>query len=92
MILERFDKSGVHIVTTVAELEEIRRLISIAVWIRSEQLAHPDSVLAIVGGHSGNGGVRLTQIDTHDLDVENARKQFEAGQHWYKKLGELINA
>jgi hypothetical protein len=56
---------------SLTDLAAIRALISVAVWIRSEQLAHEGEVI---------------QIDCHDLHKEVCRAQLMEGTRLYKEL------
>lgn len=60
---------------TPQELADLRALISIAVWIRSEQIAEPGSML---------------MIDTTGLETKLCRAQMNAGQDWHKRLTALL--
>ena len=64
-------------VLTEQELEDVRSCVSVCVWIRSEQLAHPDSVLSI-------------EVDTHDLAHGYCRAQRDGGAALHKRMTELL--
>lgn len=62
-------------VLTRQDLIDLRRLISIAVWIRAEQRANPNQLLA---------------VDTHDIHPEKNAAEMRAGIAWFQKLTQLV--
>jgi hypothetical protein len=64
-------------VLTEQEFENLRSCLSVCVWIRSEQLAHPDSVLSV-------------PVDTHDLHTAYCQQQRDGGIALYRRMTELL--
>lgn len=67
------------------DLIDIRCLISIAAWIRSEQLAQAGKIICM-----GDGPDRL-EVDTRDLNRASCHKELEACQTWWQKITEILN-
>ena len=65
-------------------IADLRALISIAVWIRSEQIAHIGQMIEI-----HDGSLRL-ELHTQDLHLQNAIAEMRAGQEWHKRLTALL--
>jgi hypothetical protein len=72
------------VLLTAQEIADLRALISIAVWIRSEQVAHAGKVIEI-----HDGSLRL-ELHTQDLHLQNAIAEMRAGQEWHKRLTALL--
>lgn len=78
---------------TDEELATLKILVSTAVWIRSEQLAHPNAVILAgipdTGTNTSDGCV--AEVDTHNLAVRRTRAEFEAGQKLFTKLAQYCS-
>lgn len=69
---------------TTQEIADLRALVSIAVWIRSEQVANAGKIIEI-----HDGSLRM-ELQTQDLHLENILAEMRAGQEWYKRLTALL--
>lgn len=76
---------GVHKVYcfTAQEMIDLRALITIAAWIRSEQLAQAGKIIQM-----GEGPDKL-EIDTRDLRKKKCAYELKACQEWWHKLTDL---
>jgi hypothetical protein len=70
-------------ILTQQDITDLRALISIAAWIRSEQLAQVGKIITT------NVGPDRVDIDTRDLDQVRCNAELAACQQWWKKLTEL---
>lgn len=72
---------------TDEQLAQLKALVRIAVWIRGEQLAHPNAVLRV---HLRDEQAHFTgvvaEVDTHNMVVSRARAEFQAGQQLFIQL------
>lgn len=80
---------------TDEELVTLRILVSTAVWIRSEQLAHPNAFIIAPYANEAEkkfdaAGVSA-MIDTHNMHIHNLRHEFEAGQKLFTKLAQYCS-
>lgn len=73
-----------ELIFTDAQIALLKTLVSTAVWIRSEQLAHPNAVL-LVNLTPPTLDVAV-EIDTHNVNVFRLRSEFEAGQQLFTLL------
>jgi hypothetical protein len=70
-----------------ADIAALKCLVSTAVWIRSEQLAHPNAVLhAHIRDEKAKFTGMYAEVDTHELAVARVRAEFDIGRALYTKL------
>ena len=76
---------------TIQQLADIKRLIGIAVWIRSEQMAQRDVVVKI-RSKDFKADMPSTHHDTRMLMVENCMLDLENGKKYWQFLHDELHA
>lgn len=77
------------VLLSLQELADLRHLISIAVWIRSAQLAQPGAVRLI---RSGQVEVSMppVELDTRDLSLSACHADMVHGQRYWERITKLL--
>lgn len=78
-------------VLTVQELADLRHLVSIAVWIRSHQLANKGAVRLLRSGAMGEE-MPACEIDARDLSVGACQADMVHGQRYWERITKLLEA
>lgn len=75
------------------QIAALKKLVSTAVWIRSEQLAHPNVVMDLESYDAKGVPVGAsTLIDTHNMCMRALRTEFETGQQLFTLLQQYCAA
>ena len=66
------------------EIADLRTLVSIALWIRSEQVANVGKIIEI-----HDGSLRM-EMSTQDSHVHQLKREMDAAAQWYTRLRNLL--
>lgn len=87
--------SGKRTSLSMADIADLRQLVSIAVWIRSEQLAQRDVQRLIKTVDSAEWkevSMPLTFIDSRSLALSHCINEHEAGVVWWNRLNAILES
>lgn len=74
---------------TVQEVADLRHLISIAVWIRAEQMGS-ESTIQNIHAHGIATNMLPIQINNDLMQVKAVMADMANGQKWWKRLSALL--
>lgn len=87
--------SGKRASLSMTDIAELRALVSIALWIRSEQMIQRDVqrlVKTVDPATWDKVSVPMTFIDTRDLMLSNAIAEQAAARDWWNKLDTILES
>lgn len=78
------------LITSAQDIADLRHLLSIAVWIRTDQLGHPNSVRMVAAG-SWDASAPPIKINTHGVSLRNCQGDLDHALEWWKRLTAILD-
>lgn len=72
------------------DVADLRHLLGIAIWIRSEQLATPN-VVRMIAANDTTHMPPPVEINTHALSVDNCQGDLHHSLEWWKRLTVILD-
>lgn len=75
---------------TIQDIVDLQHLLSIAIWIRSDQLNHPETLRRVEADDLKSLPAPV-EIDTHCLHIANCGGDLEHALEWWKRFAQILD-